>query len=96
MAFVKVWGRGQLTIPAAIRKDLHLKEEAALTLVKVGNVILMTPTVLHIDSVAKKARREMKKAGLTLDDVLADLDRQRTQSSRERREIGRASCRERV
>ena len=85
MALVKVWGRGQLTIPAAIRKDLHLKEEAALTLVKVGNVILMTPTVLHIDSVAKKARREMKKAGLTLDDVLADLDRQRTQSSRKRR-----------
>ncbi len=85
MALVKVWGRGQLTIPAAIRKDLHLKEEASLTLVKVGNVILMTPTVLHIDSVAKKARREMKKAGLTLDDVLADLDRQRTQSSRERR-----------
>ena len=85
MALVKVWGRGQLTIPAAIRKDLHLKEEAALTLVKVGNVILMTPTVLHIDSVAKKARKEMKKAGLTLDDVLADLDRQRTQSSRRRR-----------
>ena len=85
MALVKVWGRGQLTIPAAIRKDLHLKEEAALTLVKVGNVILMTPTVLHIDAVAKKARREMKKTGLTLDDVLADLDRQRTQSNRERR-----------
>ena len=85
MALVKIWGRGQLTIPAAIRKDLHLKEEAALTLVKVGNVILMTPTVLHIDSVAKKARKEMKKVGLTLDDVLADLDRQRTQSSRERR-----------
>lgn len=85
MALVKVWGRGQLTIPAAIRKDLHLKEEAALTLVKVGNVILMTPTVLHIDSVAKKARKEMKKAGLTLDDVLADLDRQRARSSRERR-----------
>ena len=85
MALVKVWGRGQLTIPAAIRKDLHLKEEAALTLVKVGNVILMTPAVLHIDSVAKKARREMKKTGLTLDDVLADLDRQRTRSSRERR-----------
>lgn len=85
MALVKVWGRGQLTIPAAIRKDLHLKEESALTLVKVGNVILMTPTTLQIDSLAKKARREMKKVGLTLDDVLADLDRQRTRSRRARR-----------
>jgi AbrB family looped-hinge helix DNA binding protein len=85
VALVKVWGRGQLTIPAAIRKDLHLKEESALTLVKVGNVILMTPATLQIDSLAKKARREMKKAGLTLDDVLADLDRQRTRSNRARR-----------
>ena len=85
MALVKVWGRGQLTIPAAIRKDLHIKEEAALTLVKVGNVILMTPTTLQIDSLAKKARKEMKKTGLTLDDVLADLDRQRTRSNRARR-----------
>ena len=85
MALVKVWGRGQLTIPAAIRKDLHLKEESALTLVKVGNVILMTPTTLQIDSLAKKARREMKKVGLTLDDVLADLDRQRSRPRKTRR-----------
>lgn len=85
MALVKVWGRGQLTIPASIRKELQLKDEAALTLVKVGNVILMTPTALHIDSVAKKARKEMKKTGLTVDDVLADLDRQRTRYNKERR-----------
>ena len=77
MRLVKVWGRGQLTIPAAIRKELHLKEEAALTLVKVGDVILMTPKPLKIDSVAKKARREMKTTGLTVEDILADIDRQR-------------------
>ena len=85
MALVKVWGRGQLTIPASIRKELHLKDEAALTLVKVGNVILMTPIALQIDSVAKKAGKEMKKTGLTLDDVLADLDRQRIQYNKARR-----------
>ena len=85
MALVKVWGRGQLTIPASIRKELQLEDEAALTLVKVGNVILMTPTALQIDSVAKKAKKELKKTGLTIDDVLADLDRQRTQYNKERR-----------
>lgn len=85
MALVKVWGRGQLTIPASIRKELDLKDDAALTLVKVGNVILMTPTALQVDSVAKKARKEMKKAGIEIDDVLADLDRQRMRYNRERR-----------
>lgn len=77
MALVRIWGRGQPTIPAAIRKEMHLKEEAALTLVKVGDVILMTPKPLEVDSVAKKARREMKRSGLTVEDILADLDRQR-------------------
>ena len=84
MAIVKVWGRGQLTIPAAIRKELHLKEEATLTLVKVGNVILMTPKLLEVDSVAKTARRELKKSWLTVDDILADLDRQRNCYNKER------------
>ena len=84
MALVKVWGRGQLTIPAAIRRELHLKEEVALTIVKVGDVILMTPKPLEVDLVAKKARREMKKSGLTVEDILADLDRQRARYNKER------------
>jgi len=83
MALVKVWGRGQLTIPAALRKELRLQEESALTIVKVGNVLLMTPAPLEIDSVAKKAQRELKKAGLTVEDVLKDLNRQRTRYNKE-------------
>ena len=84
MALVKVWGKGQLTIPASIRKDLNLKEETPLTLVKVGNVILMTPKVLQVDALAKKARKEMKKAGLTVDDILDDLDLQRDRYNKDR------------
>jgi AbrB family looped-hinge helix DNA binding protein len=84
MALVKVWGKGQLTIPASIRKELNLTEETPLTLVKVGNVILMTPKVLQVDALAKKARKEMKKASLTVDDVMADLDRQRMRYNKHR------------
>ncbi|MDF0644563.1 MAG: AbrB/MazE/SpoVT family DNA-binding domain-containing protein [Nitrospira sp.] len=84
MALVKVWGKGQLTIPASIRKELNLKEETPLTLVKVGNVILMTPKVLEIDALAKQARKEMKKAGLSIEEILADLDRERDRYNKER------------
>lgn len=84
MALVKVWGKGQLTIPASIRKELNLKEETPLTLVKVGNVILMTPKVLEIDALAKKARKEMKKSGLAIEEILADLDRERDRYNKER------------
>jgi AbrB family looped-hinge helix DNA binding protein len=86
MALVKVWGKGQLTIPASIRKELNLKEEMPLTLVKVGNVILMTPKVLEVDALAKTARREIKKAGLTVDDIMADLDSERARYNKDRYE----------
>jgi hypothetical protein len=55
-----------------------------MTLVKVGDVILLSPRPLKVDAVAKKAEREMKKAGLSLKDLLADLDRQRDRYARER------------
>jgi hypothetical protein len=56
-------GKGQLTISASIRKELNLTEETPLTLVKVGNLILMTPKLLQVDAVAKKAQKEMKRPG---------------------------------
>jgi bifunctional DNA-binding transcriptional regulator/antitoxin component of YhaV-PrlF toxin-antitoxin module len=84
MAVVKVRSRGQLTLPASVRKDLRLDDETTMTLVKVGDVILLSPRPLKVDAVAKKAQREMKKAGLSLKDLLADLDRQRDRYARER------------
>lgn len=84
MPTVKVRGRGQLTIPASLRKDLNLDDDAALTVVKVGDVLLLTPRKLIGDTVAKKAARAMKQAGVKLDDLLADLGRQRERYTRER------------
>jgi bifunctional DNA-binding transcriptional regulator/antitoxin component of YhaV-PrlF toxin-antitoxin module len=84
MPTVKVRGRGQLTIPASLRKDLNLDDDADLTVVKVGDVLLLTPRKLIGDSVAKKAARAMKQSGLKLDDLLADLNTQRERYNRER------------
>jgi bifunctional DNA-binding transcriptional regulator/antitoxin component of YhaV-PrlF toxin-antitoxin module len=84
MPTVKVRGRGQLTIPASLRKDLNLDDDAALTVVKVGDVLLLTPRKLIGDAVAKKASRAMKQSGLKLDDLLADLNTQRERYNRER------------
>ena len=83
MPSVKVWGRGQLTIPASIRKEMGLGEETTMTVVKAGDVLLLTPRRLAGDAVAKKAARAMKKASLGLDDMLADLDKQRARYNRE-------------
>ncbi|TLY23561.1 MAG: AbrB/MazE/SpoVT family DNA-binding domain-containing protein [Nitrospirae bacterium] len=84
MPSVKVRERGQVTIPASIRKELGLGEEATLSVVKVGDVLMLTPRKLIGDVVAKKAARAMKKAGLRLQDLFADLDTQRARYNRER------------
>ncbi|MFZ5876125.1 MAG: AbrB/MazE/SpoVT family DNA-binding domain-containing protein [Nitrospirota bacterium] len=84
MAVVKVWGRGQLTIPASLRKELRLDEETTLSVVKAGDALVLTPKKLIGDAVAKKAARELKKEGLTLEDLLRDLEKQRRRYNRER------------
>ena len=83
MAVTKLWGRGQLTIPAALRKELHLDKETTLNVVKVGDVLILTPRKLIGDRIAQSAQKEMKKAGLTLEDLLKDLEKQRERYNRE-------------
>jgi len=63
---------------------LNLESDTTMTIVKIGDVVLLTPKKLVGDTVAKKAARAMKKAGLKLDDLLADLGKQREQYNRER------------
>lgn len=84
MAAVKVWGRGQLTIPASLRKELLMDEETVLNIVKVGDALILTPKKLAGDTLAKKAQKEMEKAGLSLEDLLKDLEKQRERYNRER------------
>ena len=83
MAVVKVWGRGQLTIPASLRKELLLDEETVLNVVTVGDALILTPKKLVGDRLAKKAQKEMEKAGLSLEDLLKDLEKQRECYNRE-------------
>jgi bifunctional DNA-binding transcriptional regulator/antitoxin component of YhaV-PrlF toxin-antitoxin module len=84
MAVVKMRGRGQVTIPQSLRKDLHLDDETMLTVVKAGNVLLMTPRPLQVDRMAKVAQQVLKKQGLRVDDVLEDLRHQRVRYNKER------------
>lgn len=83
MAVVKVWGRGQLTIPASLRKELHLNEETTLSIVKVGDALVLTPKKLTSDKLAKKAEKELKKSRLSLNDLLKDLEKQRSRYYKE-------------
>lgn len=69
--------RGQITIPQDLRDEMNLDERAVINIFRVGRVLLMTPKRLQRASLAKQAEREMKREGLSLEDLLADLRSQR-------------------
>jgi len=77
MQSVKVGSRGQVTIPAALRRELRLSEETQRTILKIGDMLVLTPHKLKGDILARKAVRAMKQSGLRLEDLLEDLDQQR-------------------
>ena len=83
MQNVKVGSRGQVTIPAALRRELRLSEETQLTIMKIGDVLVLTPRKLKGDILARKAARVMKQSGLRLEDLLEDLEQQRDRYNRE-------------
>ena len=84
MAQTKLWGRGQLTIPVSLRRELGMDEEEILQINLVGKSLLLTPKKLLGDGLARKVEREMKKQGLSLEDLLNELKQERTRYHREK------------
>ena len=80
---VKVWGRGQLTIPKELRQALRLDQESQLSVFVVGPCLIFTPKRLVGASLAKEVGRSMKTKGLTLEDLLKDLKDERRRYNRE-------------
>lgn len=76
---LRIRPRGQLTIPRDIREAMHLDNETALNVFAIGKVLLMTPKRLQRASLAAEVEREMKRQGLTLEDLLNNLKNQREQ-----------------
>ncbi len=80
---VKLWGRGQLTIPKMARQALKLDEDSQLCVFVVGRCLILTPKRLQGASLARDVARSMKTKGLRLEDVLQDLKEERRRYNRE-------------
>ncbi len=83
MPTVRIRERGQVTIPSSFRKDLGLGENDTLNMVKIGEMLILTPRKPFGDAVAMKVESAMRRKGLTLDDLLVNLKDQRRKYSRE-------------
>ena len=79
----EIKSRGQLTIPKRIRVMSRLEEGQIVSIIPVGDSVIITPKRLELD----EARREMKKivraSGASLEDLLAGLKEEREKLYRE-------------
>lgn len=76
-AVTEIRNRGQITIPKAIRDASHLEEGQQVTIVPLGDSILVSPRRLELNEARSRIRSILKASGLSAEEVLAGLDEER-------------------
>ena len=80
---VKLWGRGQLTIPKEVRQALKLEDENQMSIFLVGRCLVLTPKRLFRASLSREIQRSMKAGKIGFGDLLETLKEQRQRYNKE-------------
>ena len=80
----EIKAKGQLTIPKKIREMLKLEEGQAVSLLAIGDSVIISPKRLELDEARRQIRRIMKDSGLTEAMLLAELKKERDALYREK------------
>jgi AbrB family looped-hinge helix DNA binding protein len=73
----EIKSRGQLTIPKKIRVMSRLEEGQVVSIIPVGDSVIITPKKLELDEARREIRKIVKAAGLSPEDLLAGLKEER-------------------
>jgi bifunctional DNA-binding transcriptional regulator/antitoxin component of YhaV-PrlF toxin-antitoxin module len=75
--------RGQLTIPKGVREAGPLAQGREVTIIPLGDSILVTPRRLGVEEARGELRRLLAASGLSLDELVAGLDQAREEAYEE-------------
>lgn len=75
--------RGQLTIPKKVRESGALNDGQAVSIIPLGDSILVTPQKLGLEEARWAIRKIMKDSGVTLEDLLKGIEKERERLSEE-------------
>ncbi len=76
-AIAEIKSRGQLTIPKKIRESSHLEEGQVVSIIPLGDSVIITPKRLDLDEARREIRRIMKASGLSEKELLKGLEEER-------------------
>ena len=79
----EIKARGQLTIPKKIRVMGHLAEGQVVSIIPIGDSVIITPKRLALDETRREIRRILKASGLTEQNLLKGLREEREELSQE-------------
>ena len=76
-AVAEIKSRGQLTIPKKIRDISHLEEGQVVSIIPVGDSVIITPKRLELDEARRQIRRIIKASGLSEKELLTGIKEER-------------------
>lgn len=79
----EIKSRGQLTIPKKIREMNHLEEGQVVSMIPVGDSVIISPKRLELDEARRQIKKILKGSGLSAEDVLEGLKEERETLYRE-------------
>jgi AbrB family looped-hinge helix DNA binding protein len=65
--------RGQLTIPAKLRRKLGLETDTEVLLIQVGQALMLVPRDKMLEQLSARMRQILQEAGVSVEEVLARL-----------------------
>jgi len=73
----EIKSRGQLTIPKKIREMSHWEEGQVVSIIPVGDSIIITTKRLELDEARRELRKILKASGLSAEDLIAGIKEER-------------------
>ncbi len=69
--------RGQLTIPKRLRDLMNLEDGQVLSIIPMGDAVLVTPKRLELDEARRVIRRVVKSSRCSIQELLTGLEEER-------------------
>ena len=79
----EIKGRGQLTIPKKVRRQGHLEEGQIVSIIPVGDAVIITPKRMELDEARNEIRKLLRASGCSVEDLLVGLKEERHELYRE-------------
>lgn len=73
----EIKARGQLTIPKKIREMSHMEEGSLVSIVPVGDSLVITPKRIELDEARRQLGKLLKASGLTIGELVEGLKEER-------------------